>query len=96
MIFINRMSSASAKSGSGGGDCCSRRLSVRGRSVGLISVNSVRGKCKNDVILLPWCRFLLRAGTFLVDIVLIMVVGCSSMSITSVVIVGSVWCSNCL
>ena len=67
MIFINLMSSASAKTNCGGGDFCSGGLSVRGRCVGLISVNSVRGRCKSDVFVLPGCRFCYRTGTFLVD-----------------------------
>ena len=67
MIFINLISSASAKTDSGGGGVCSKGLSVRDRCVVLISVNSVRGRCKSDVFVLPWCRFCYGAGTFLVD-----------------------------
>ena len=90
MVFINLMSSASAKTGCGGGNSCSRGLRIRGRYVGLISVNSVRGRCKSDVILLPWCRFFYRAGTFLVSNV------CMRFSYGIVLGVGSVCKGDCL
>ena len=66
MVFINLMSSASAKTDCGGGVICSRELSGRGRCVVLISVNSVRGRCRSDVFMLPMCRFIDGAGAFLV------------------------------
>ena len=48
------------------------------------------------IVLLPWLRFLLRAGIFLVSIVLMMVVVSIVLCVIIISIIGSVGCSDCL